>query len=502
MTKAERQANRYSLSSWSPPYLRPILYLIGGMLTALSIAMLIPVAVDLVAQNEDWKAFAISSAVTFACGIGLILGARSSLEGGLTLRQAFVLTPMTWASVALFAAIPFYISDYAQLRDSFANAFFESMSGLTTTGATVIVGLQDAPPGVLIWRAILQWLGGIGIIATAIAILPALGVGGMQLFRTESSDRSEKVLPRVREIAVAIASIYLGFTVMCMLAYWLAGMTAFNAIAHALTTISTAGFSTHDGSLGYWTNPAIHWIAVFFMIAGAIPFVLYVRLFQGGTDPLRNSQVRVLLYFLAFVITAMTIWLTASGHYALPDAFRYASFNIVSVVTTTGFASTDYGAWGNVAVGVFFGLMFIGGCTGSTTGGVKIFRYEVMAKLLQSHFRHLLFPRGIFPRTYAGRELPDDVIHSVVVYFSLFFICYGAITILLMAFDLDFLTSASAAVSALSNVGPGLGPIIGPAGNFSSLPDPVKWILSFAMLLGRLELFTVLILFMPRFWRG
>jgi trk system potassium uptake protein len=502
VTKSERGVRRFSLDGWSPPYLRPILYLIGGMLTALSVAMLIPLAADLWVRNDDWKAFAISSAITSVIGVSLLYVARSTLEGGLTLRQAFVLTPMTWASVALFAALPFYISDYAQLRDSFANAFFESMSGLTTTGATVIVGLQDAPPGILLWRAILQWLGGIGIIATAIAILPALGVGGMQLFRTESSDRSEKVLPRVREIATAITSIYLGFTLVCMLAYWLAGMTPFNAVAHALTTISTAGFSTHDGSLGHWTNPAIHWIAVFFMIAGAIPFVLYVRLFQGGTDPLRNSQVRVFLYFVGGVVLLMTIWLTASGNYSLPDALRYSAFNVVSIVTTTGFATADYGAWGNVAVGVFFGLMFIGGCTGSTTGGVKIFRYEVMAKLLQSHFRHLLFPRGIFPRTYAGRELPDDVIHSVVVYFSLFFICYGAITILLMAFDLDFLTSASAAVSALSNVGPGLGPVIGPAGNFASLPDPVKWILSFAMLLGRLELFTVLILFMPRFWRG
>jgi len=279
-------------------------------------------------------------------------------------------------------------------------------------------------------------------------------------------------------------------------------MSGFDAVAHALTTISTAGFSTHDASLGHFTNPMIHWIAVFFMIAGAIPFVLYVRLFQGETDTLRNSQVRVLLVFLLVIVLVMTLWLSLSGRFGFLDALRLAALNVVSVVTTTGFASADYGGWGNVAIGIFFGLMFVGGCTGSTTGGVKIFRYEVMAKLLQSYFRHLLFPRGIFPRTYAGRELPDDVIHSVVVFFSLFFICYGAITIILMAFDLDFLTSASAAVSALSNVGPGLGPIIGPAGNFATLPDAVKWILAFAMLLGRLELFTVLILFMPRFWRG
>ncbi|WP_372424612.1 TrkH family potassium uptake protein [Salinarimonas chemoclinalis] len=493
---------RVSLDTWTPPAFRPIMLLVGGMLLSLSAAMLIPAGFDLYARNDDWRAFALSSVVTFTSGMSLVLVARTKLAGGLTLRQAFVLTPLTWLTVALFAALPLYFSDYAQLRESFANAFFESMSGLTTTGATVIVGLQDAPPGVLIWRALLQWMGGIGIIATAIAILPALGVGGMQLFRTESSDRSEKVLPRVREIATAIVALYLGFTVTCAVAYWLAGMTPFDALAHALTTISTAGFSTHDNSLGNWTTPAIQWIAVCGMLAGAVPFVLYVRLFQGELDTLRNSQVRILLGFLAVVVALMTLWLVSTERYALPDALRHAAFNIVSVVTTTGFASTDYGAWGNVAVGVFFGLMFVGGCTGSTAGGVKIFRYEVMARLLHSHFLHLIYPRGVFPRTYAKRPLPDDVVASVVVFFSLFFVCYSIITIVLMAFDLDFLTSASAAVSALSNVGPGLGPIIGPAGNFSSLPDPVKWVLAFAMLLGRLELFTVLILFMPRFWRG
>ncbi|WP_349370440.1 TrkH family potassium uptake protein [Salinarimonas sp.] len=493
---------RVSLDTWAPPALRPIMLLVGGMLLALSAAMLIPAGFDLYARNEDWRAFALSSIVTFACGLGLVLISRAKLAGGLTLRQAFVLTPLTWLTVALFAALPLYFSDYAQLRDSFTNAFFESVSGLTTTGATVIVGLQDAPPGVLIWRALLQWMGGIGIIATAIAILPALGVGGMQLFRTESSDRSEKVLPRVREIATAIVSLYVGFTLVCAIAYRLAGMSGFDALAHAFTTIATAGFSTHDNSLGNWVNPAVHWIAICGMLAGAVPFVLYVRLFQGELDTLRNSQVRVLFGFLTVVIALMALWLVSSGRYEIGDAVRHAAFNVVSVVTTTGFASTDYGAWGNVAVGVFFGLMFVGGCTGSTAGGVKIFRYEVMARLLHSHFLHLIYPRGVFPRSYAGRALPDDVVASVVVFFSLFFVCYSIITIVLMAFDLDFLTSASAAVSALSNVGPGLGPIIGPAGTFGPMPDPVKWVLAFAMLLGRLELFTVLILFMPRFWRG
>jgi trk system potassium uptake protein TrkH len=487
---------------WAPPYMRPIFYLIGGALVALSVMMLVPAAVDALAGNPDWRAFILSSVVTFACGIAILYFANCQLVGGLTLRQAFLLTPSTWFAVVLFSAVPLYLSDYSQLRDSFTNAFFEAMSGLTTTGSTVIVGLDKAPPGVLLWRGLLQWMGGIGIIATAIAIFPALGVGGMQLFRTESSDRSEKALPRVREIAAAVGLIYLGLTTACGVAYWLAGMTPFEATAHALTTIATGGYSTSDNSLGNWHSATIHWIATLFMISGAIPFVVYVRLCRGERDTLRNSQVWSLLGFLAVVVALLGLWLTLSGRYGAVDAFRHAAFNVVSVVTTTGYASTDYMLWGNVAVGVFFGLTFIGGCTGSTSGGMKIFRFEVMTRMLRSYFLHLLYPRGVFPRVFAGRSLPDDVVSSVVVFFSAYFICYSAITIALMALDLDFLTSASAAVTALSNVGPGLGPIIGPAGNFSTLPDTAKWLLSFAMLLGRLELFTVLILFHPRFWRG
>ncbi len=492
---------RLVLQSWSPPVLRPVLHLVGRMLVALSAAMTLPMAADLAAGHRDWRAFLISGVATLACGTVLTVATRCRLSGGLTLRQAFVLTPLAWTTVALFGALPLYISDYAQLQDHFTNAFFESMSGLTTTGATVIVGLDGAPPGVLLWRGLLQWMGGFGIIGMAIAILPTLGVGGMQLFRTESSDRSEKVMPRVREIALAISSIYLGFTVLCGALYWLAGMTPFEALVHAMTTVSTAGFSTSDSSMGKF-GPAAQWICTVFMVAGAIPFVLYVRLLRGERDGLRDRQVRTLLAFLLVVILAMTAWLVASGRYGPEEALRLAAFNVVSVVTTTGYATTDYGLWGNAALGVFFGLAFVGGCTGSTAGGIKIFRYEVMGALLRSQMSSLIYPRGVFQRMYAGRLLPDDVVGSVVVFFAFFFAAYSALTILLMMFDLDFLTSASGAVSALANVGPGLGPVIGPAGNFATIPDGAKWLLAFGMLLGRLELFTVLVLFFPQFWRG
>ncbi|HKU94236.1 MAG TPA: TrkH family potassium uptake protein [Vineibacter sp.] len=488
--------------TWSPSYLRPVFYLIGGMLAVLAVAMLLPAAVDAAAGVPQWRAFLLSAAVTLVCGGLLLHVARCDLSDGLTLRQAFMLTPFAWITIALFSAIPLYLCDYAPLRGNVTNAFFEAISGLTTTGATVIVGLDRAPPGILLWRALLQWMGGIGIIAVAIAILPALGVGGMQLFRTESSDRSEKVLPRARALVTAIGLIYLGFTIACAVAYALAGMTPFDAVAHALTTVATGGYSTSDASLGHWQSPAIEWIAVVFMILGALPFVVYVGLVRGNRQMLRNSQVWTLLAFCAVVIALLAGWLVATGRYGIADALRHAAFNVVSVVTTAGFASADYALWGNLAIGVFFGLLFVGGCTGSTTGGIKIFRFEVMARLLRSYFLQLLYPRGVFPRVYGGRPLSDEVVGSVVMFFSLYFVCYGVLTIALMAFDLDFLTSASAAVAALSNVGPGLGPIIGPAGTFAALPDAAKWLLCFAMLLGRLELFAVLILFVPSFWRG
>lgn len=487
---------------FSIPPLRPIAGILGWMLLAEATLMLMPGVADLVMRHGDWKFFAISSAVTALAGGALILPNRRATTAGLNLRQAFLLTPLSWTTVALFGALPLFLSDYSQLENNFTNAFFESMSGLTTTGSTILVGLDHAPPGVLLWRALLQWMGGIGIIGVALAILPALGVGGMQLFRTESSDRSEKVMPKVRQIAMAIFGVYLGLTLLCMLSYRLLGMTTFEAIAHGLTTLSTGGYSTSDSSMGGWDIPALHWAATLFMLAGGIPFVLYVRLLRGEGAALWDQQVRTYLSVLAIVIAGLAIWLVTTGQYGVADALRFAAFNTVSVVTTTGYATTDYTLWGNVVIAVFFGLTFLGGCTGSTSGGIKMFRFEVMWILLRSHFLTLLHPRAVVAKRYAGRALPEDVVSSVTVFFALFFACYSLLTIALMAFRLDFITSASGAATALANVGPGLGDTIGPAGNFSTVPDGAKWLLSFAMLLGRLELFTVLILFMPRFWRG
>ncbi|AWK86494.1 TrkH family potassium uptake protein [Azospirillum thermophilum] len=485
------------------PTFRPILYIVANVLLALAATMLVPAAVDYAHGNPDALVFLLSAAFTGTCGGLLAAATRCQLNNGLTLRQAFLLTPLAWLATAAFAAIPFLFCHFPDLSLNYANAFFETMSGLTTTGSTVLVRLDLTPEGILLWRALLQWLGGIGIIAVAIAVLPALGVGGMQLFRTESSDRSEKVLPRAQQIAKAIGGVYAGLTVLCGLSYWAAGMTPFEAVVHALTSLSTGGFSTSDSSLGHFENPVIHWLASLFMLAGSLPFVLYVRTLTGQRDALwKDRQVRSFIGFLVAVILPFSVWLASRGDHGFLDALRLVAFNVVSVVTTTGYALTDYSQWGNLAIGVFFGLTFIGGCTGSTSGGIKVFRFEVMVVLLRTHFLHLLYPRGVFSRQYGNRQLDDRVLGSVIVFFALFFSAYSVLTIVLMAFGLDFITSASAAVTALANVGPGLGDVIGPAGNFAPLPDSAKWLLSIAMLAGRLELFTVLVLFMPQFWRA
>jgi trk system potassium uptake protein TrkH len=491
----------WELRPKSLPGVRPVAYIVGVVLVAAGVLMLVPLWIDAVAGNREWTAFAVGSAVSGLLGAVLMATSWGGLRAGLTLRQAFVLTPLSWLSVAVMSAIPFYLCDLGPVHHRAADAFFESVSGITTTGATVLTGLDTAPPGILMWRALLQWMGGIGIIATAIAILPALGIGGMQLFRTESSDRSPKAMPRVRQIAAAIGISYLALTGVAATVYWTLGMTLFDAIAHAFTSIATGGFSTSDRSFAAWEANGIQWFASAFMLAGTLPFVLYVRLVSGQHKALWDRQVRTLLVFLAAIIAFVGSWLYFTGMFTLEAAFRHAAFNVISIVTTTGFASTDYMLWGNALVGLFFCLTFVGGCTGSTSGGIKIFRFEVLAITLKVHFLRLIYPRGVFPKSYDGRPIDDEVINSVVAFFVVFFLCYVLLSLALLTLGLDVTTSSSGAATALANVGPGLGPVIGPSGNFSSLPETAKWLLSAGMLLGRLELFTVLVLLVPKFWR-
>lgn len=486
---------------------RIIFYIIGNFLITLAAAMTIPAMVDLYAGHGDWISFVISAAITLFIGIMLILSNRSE-QKGLSIRQAFLLTGLSWISLGFFAALPFF---YSEIGLGFTDSVFEAVSGITTTGSTVISGLDDAPSGILLWRSILQWLGGIGIIVMAISVLPMLKVGGMQLFQTESSDNSEKILPRTAQLAGELLFLYTALTLLCAILYGLAGMEAFDAINHAMTTLATGGYSTKDASMGYF-DPAIQWICITFMILGALPFMLYLRALHGDATPLlKDRQIHWFLIALLCIITVMAVYLfISSGNPAINeegrqlsilDSLRLAAFSIVSVITTTGYANADYGLWGPFAIGVFFFVTFSGGCAGSTTGGIKIFRFQVLYGVTRNHILRLIHPHGIFVSYYNKRPGQEDVPLSVMTFFFLFFFSFAVMVLILKALGLDFLTAMSGAGTALANVGPGLGDIIGPSGNFAPLEDAAKWVLIAGMLLGRLELLTLMVLIAPQFWQ-
>ena len=479
--------------------LRPIFLIIGTLLSTLAVGMSIPAAADAMAGNPDWQVFAVSAGVTLFIGVAMALGTLSG-AARLSVRQAFVMTTLSWIILTLFAALPF---SFSELNLSFTDAFFEAMSGITTTGSTVITGLDDAPPGILLWRALLQWLGGIGIIVMAIAVLPMLRVGGMQLFRMESSDQTEKALPRTAHISIAIGLIYLVLTAIWAGAYWSAGMTGFEASAHAMTTIATGGFSTSDGSIGHFDSPLIDAIATSGMVIGSLPFLLYLKTLQGDCKSLfQDSQVQWFIFMVAGVVISIAGWLWLEKGFGPLEALRYASFNVTSIITGTGYATADFYLWGGFAVPVFFFIMFIGGCAGSTTCGIKIFRFQVLYAASRTQIHHLLQPHGVFIPYYNRRPISDEVIVSVLSFFFLFGVTFAILAMGLGMLGLDFLTAVSGAATAISNVGPALGPIIGPSGTFQSLPDAAKWLLAAGMLLGRLELFTVMVLFSRAFWRG
>ncbi|MCG8511719.1 MAG: TrkH family potassium uptake protein, partial [Rhodospirillales bacterium] len=430
--------------------------------------MCVPALVDAVAGHPDWQVFGTSAGLTLFVGVALILTNRTD-NIRMSVRQAFVMTALSWFALTIFAALPL---KFSVLNLSYTDAFFEAMSGVTTTGSTVIVGLDEAPPGVLLWRAMLQWMGGIGIVVMAIAVLPMLRVGGMQLFRMESSDRSEKAMPRVAQIAGATAVIYLGLSAAWAAMYWAAGMTPFEAVAHTMTTIATGGFSTSDGSIGSFDSAMIDAISTAGMLVGSMPFVLYLRMAQGDKLALfRDSQVRVFLAVVAGLILIGTGFLWLRNGLEPLQALRYASFNLVSIITGTGYATSDFYRWGPFAVPLFFVIMFIGGCAGSTTCGIKIFRFQVLYASAKTQIRHLFQPHGVFIPYYNRRPIPDDVIDSVLSFFYVFILCFGLLAIGLGMLGLDYLTAISGAATAICNVGPALGEIIGPAGNFSTLPD-------------------------------
>lgn len=477
---------------------RPILYITGVFLSIIAALMVLPALADLYYDNNDWKAFLASAFFTLVVGFTLILTNSGKIEH-FTIKQTFVLTTFSWVLLCFFAALPLRL---AELEMDFTDAMFEAMSGLTTTGASVMSGLDNTPPGILLWRALLNWIGGIGIIVFAMAVLPMLKIGGMQLFRTESSDKSEKILPRATQISSMIGGIYLLLSVICGLIYWFLGMSGFDAICHAMATIATGGFSTHDASFGFFNSQAIELACIIFMILGALPFVLYIQFLHGRyTTLFTDKQVQLYMVVIVLGIAILTAYRVDTADIELQQALREVSFSFISVITTTGFATTDYGQWGSFAVTFFFLFMVMGGCTGSTTGGIKVFRYQVLYATAKSQITRLIQPHGIFPPRMHGKIISDEVTSSVLSFFILFAISFTVIALGLSYTGLDYLSSMSAAAQALANVGPGLGDIVGPVGNYSSLTDPAKWLITIGMLVGRLEIFTVLVLFSPYFWR-
>lgn len=478
--------------------LRPVIYVFAFCLFAEGLFMLLPALVELGNDKGEAAVFLASAAIAIFVGGALALTTRQR-RAALSLRQTFLLTPLCWFGLPVFGALPFM---FGATDLSFTDAYFETVSGFTTTGSTVIVGLDDLNPGIQLWRGLLLALGGVGFIVIALAVLPFLRIGGMQVMRTESSDRSEKVLPRASQIAAATAITYAVLAGIASVAFWFSGMSPLEAVVHAMSATSTGGFSTSDMSMGKFDSPA-HWVAMVAMLAGALPFALLYRASRGEYGALwRDSQVRAFFLFLLAVILPLAAWLWLEGIYpSLEEALRHAALNVVSIVTTTGFASTDYQLWGSGVLPIFLFLTLVGGCTGSTTGAVKIFRWQVLFGLARRQLQQAINPNRVLAVRYNGKPLPADVPASVGLFLFLYLGLIMLITFALAATGLDFTTALSAAASALGNVGPGLGQLVGPAGNFVPLSDTATWLLSIAMVMGRLELLTVLVLLDPRFWR-
>jgi len=478
---------------------KTVFFAIGVLLIILGAFMLIPFFIQFI-YGEENSIFLSSASVTAFIGILLVL---TNLEENrkLNLQQAFLLTTLSWLSIAIFGCIPFLLSD---LDLSFIDSFFESMSGITTTGSTIITYLDDVPKSILIWRAILQWLGGIGVIVMAITILPLLNVGGMQLFRVESSDTTEKILPKTREVTFIISTIYLVLTLLCAVTYWIVGMNSFDSIAHSMTTIATGGFSTYSSSIGHFQNPKIEIVSIIFIILGSIPFIAYLKFVKGDKKIFfRDSQIKGLIFILFISVFLMFVYLMLTNkEYNFFENLRISTFNVVSILSGTGYVTSDFSLWGKFPLVFFLFLMFIGGCAGSTTCGIKIFRFQILRIFILNQMKKLIYPNGVFPMKYNDKKISDPFIYSIIGFIFLYFFIFFILAAILSLDGLDFITALSGSASAISNVGPGLGDVIGPSGNFSDLPNISKLSLSLGMLLGRLELFAVLVLFFPSFWKN
>ena len=475
---------------------KTVFFTLGILQIILGISMVFPIIIQIIFDELD-SSFIGASLITIIFGILFFLS-NLDHDKKLSLQNAFLLTALSWLSIAVFSSLPFIFSN---LNLSITDSFFESMSGITTTGSTIITDLNSSPKAILLWRALLQWLGGIGIIVMAITLMPIMNVGGMQLFKVSSSDASEKILPKTKEITLRLILIYLILTFLCSFFYNICGMKFFDSLTHSMTTIATGGFSNYNESIGHFNNIKIEIISMIFIILGSIPFIAYIKFLSGKKNIFyTDTQIKSFIKIIFYSILILFIYLTIFNKSFSDVSLRSISFNVISILTGTGYVTQNFDNWGSFPLIYFLILMFIGGCAGSTACGIKIFRVQILYLFLKNQLKKIIYPRGIFIIKYDNNNVNEKFMASIIAFIYLYIIIFFIITAMLTLSGLDFTTSISGAATSISNVGPGLGELIGPNGNFSQLPDFSKWVLSFGMILGRLELFAILVLFLPSFW--
>mgnify|MGYP006081954813 FL=1 len=476
---------------------KTVFFTLGILQIILGISMIFPIIIQII-FGELNSSFISASLITIIFGT-LFLLSNLDQDKKLNLQHAFLLTALSWISVAIFGSLPFIFSD---LNLSITDSFFESMSGITTTGSTIITDLNSTPKAILLWRAILQWLGGIGIIVMAITLMPLMNVGGMQLLKISSTDGSEKILPKTKEISIRLIIIYIALTFLCALFYKIFGMKFFDSLTHSMTTIATGGFSNYNDSIGHFNNFKIEMTSMVFIILGSIPFIAYIKYLSGTKNIfITDTQIKSFIKIIFFSILILFLYLVIFNKSFSEISLRSISFNVISILTGTGYVTQNFDNWGNFPLIYFLMLMFIGGCAGSTTCGIKIFRVQILYLFIKNQLKKIIYPRGIFIIKYDNNNVNEKFMASIISFIYLYIVIFFVIAALLSLSGLDFTTSISGAATSISNVGPGLGELIGPNGNFSQLPNFSKWVLSFGMILGRLELFAILVLFLPSFWQ-
>lgn len=473
--------------------------IIGMLLMVFSLTMALPAALAAIYQDGALHAFCYAFALTFSVGLVLWLISQGK-QPDLGIRDGFLVVSLFWTVLGVFGSLPFFLADNPGL--SFSAAVFESISGLTTTGATVIVGIDELPVSVLFYRQFLQWLGGIGIIVIAVAILPILGIGGMQLYRAETPGpvKDNKLTPRITGTAKVLFLMYVALTASCGLAYWLAGMTPFDAICHAFSTVAIGGFSTHDASMGFFDSPLILMICSVFMLLSGMSFAIHFHAWRARSPRtyLMDSETKFYLGVMATATVSVCGYLLLSGTQDLPDSVVNGIFHTVSIATTTGFGADDFSVWPSfLPIGLLM-LSFIGGCAGSTGGGMKAVRIMLVAKQGIRELKQLIHPSAVIPLKIGSQRVEAKVVSAVWSFVGVYLISFMGITLAMMACGLDFLSAFSATAASINNMGPGLGEV---AANYSTVSNTGKWILCYAMLLGRLEIFTLLVLLLPAFWR-